>query len=236
MHDFGDLVYLDLQKTGSTFVSEFLNRTCILPLVRESKHGRINERKNPNAFYFITVRHPVAQYSSLFRYGLDRRGALYARMSQLGMAGLYELGAEAFNKWLRFVLEFENAELLGEGFERIPKDYNIGFLSYRYLMLSLARPERTIRKKPSNVDIADYAKECSIVNHVIKNEELNEGLMELSLSIKPEYFDKERVEEFLKKERKKNASSVSAEQISQIDKDLYRMVVEKERILFEFYS
>ncbi len=236
MHDFGQLVYLDLQKTGSTFVSRFLNETCTLALVKESKHGRIGTRPNRSAFYFITIRRPVSQYSSLFRYGLDRRGALYKNFEKQGKADLYSRAPDAFNEWLRFMLEYENAAVLGEGFERIPKTYNLGFMSYRYLMLSLSRPEKTILKKPKHVDLLQYARDESIVDHVIFNEKLNEGLKELATQLKPEFFDQERVAAFFRDEERVNASTTEAHELGAIADDVREMIGSKERILLSFYA
>lgn len=237
MHDFGKLVYLDLQKSGSTFVSQFLNQTCSLPLVKEHKHERIDGWSyKRRAFYFITVRHPISQYSSLYRYGLDRRGGLYERLETLGKADLYGNSATSFNQWLRFVLDYENAALLGEDFEQTPRAYNLGFLSFRYLMLSLARPLKTLLKKPRSLDLLQYAEKKSIVDHVILNENLNEGLLDLARNKKPEYFDQRRVEEFFRSERKVNASTVDEESISAIDDDVRKLISAKERILLEFYT
>lgn len=236
MHDFGKLVYLDLQKTGSTFVSRFLNATCNLQLVKESKHGRIRDRGHSSIFYFITVRHPVSQYSSLFRYGLDGRGALYERLVHRGMGVLYKKDMESYNQWLRFVLDFRNAKVLGEGFEMIPREYDLGFLSYRYLMLSLSRPEKTILQKPKSVDIIEYAKEKSIANHIIYHESLNEGLRELAMRIRPEFFDQASVDQFFREAKRVNASTVSAEDFNKIDRGVYEIILRKERILLSLYS
>lgn len=236
MHDFGKLVYLDLQKTGSTFVSRFLNETCTLSLIKESKHGRIHSRRDRTAFYVITVRHPISQYSSLFRYGLDRQGALYDRLAQRGNADLYAREPGAFNRWLRFVLQDENAAALGEGFERIPREYNLGFLSYRYLMLSLAQPEKTLLRKPKNVDLLEYAREKSIVNHVIFNETLNQGLKALATQVKPEFFDQQKVIDFFAKGQRVNESTTSKETIGEIADDVQELIKNKERILLSLYS
>jgi hypothetical protein len=236
MHDFGKLVYLDLQKTGSTFVSSFLNSTCKLQVVKESKHGRIRDRGDPSIFYFITVRHPISQYSSLFRYGLDGRGALYERMAHRGIEFLYRKDAKSYNQWLRFMLDFDNANVLGEGFERIPRDYDLGFLSYRYLMLSLPRAEKVILKKPKTVELTEYAREKSIVNHIILNERLNEQLRELATKIKPEFFDQESVDRFFRGVKKVNASTVSAEDINEIESDVYELILRRERVLLRLYS
>jgi hypothetical protein len=236
MHDFGKLVYLDLQKTGSTFVSRFLRQTCILRELREWKHGPLNVRPKKGTYYFITVRHPVAQYSSLFRYGLDGRGGLYKRLLQVGRAELYNSGADAFSSWLRFVLDYRNAALLGEGFERVPEDYDLGFLSYRYLMLSLAMPERTLLAKPAGTDVLHYAREKSIVDHIVYNERLNEGLLELATKIKPEYFNQEKVAQFFLDIRRTNEARIKADEIGTISPELYSMVSRKERVLLNLYD
>ena len=236
MHDFGKLIYLDLQKTGSTFVSRFLNETCNLPLVKEAKHARIRRRRWLSAFYFITVRHPVSQYSSLFRYGLDGEGGLYERLANRGMGYLYKKDIGSYNQWLRFMLDFESAELLGEGFDRIPREYDLGFLSYRYLMLSLAQPEKTILKKPRRIELIEYSKNKSIVNHIIHNECLSEGLRELATQIRPQFFDQAKVEKFFRDERRVNASAVSEGDIGTIDSDIYKLILRKESILIDLYA
>lgn len=236
MHDLGKLVYLDLQKSGSTFVSRFLNETCTLPLVKAWKHGRIGRWDyRRDAFYFITIRNPIAQYSSLFRYGLDGRGGLYERLAEAGKADLYQNSSRAYNQWLRFVLDFKNAGLLGEDFERIPEEFNLGLLSYRYVMLSMVRPEKTVLKKPKGVDLLQFVKEKSIVDYVIRSEQLNEGLLELARDIKPEYFDQAKVQEFLNQRIKVNVSTVAAEELDELDRDVLQLITEKEKILLEFY-
>ena len=236
MHDFRRLVYLDLQKSGSTFVSRFLNETCRLQLVKEIKHGRIEEDYDPNAFYFITIRHPIAQYSSLFRYGLDGRGALYYHLSQRGKAGLYRKDAASFNQWLRFMLDHHNADMLGEGFEKVPESFDLGFLSFRYLMLSLARPLETLLSKEEGIDVAEFAKRRSIVQHTVRNESLNQGLRELALDLKPEYFDARKVDKFFKRPKTINVSKIGDEMINIIDDDVREMICRKERVLLSHYS
>ena len=236
MHDFGKLVYMDPQKTGSTFVSQFLRETCILRELREWKHGRLNSRPKKRAYYFVTVRHPVSQYSSLFRYGLDKRGGLYERLSQLGQSDLYTSEVGAFNKWLRFVMDYRNSAYLGEGFERVPESFNLGFMSYRYLMMSLARPEETLLQKPATIDLLDYAREKSIVHRVLFTERLNDDLMELATKLKPQYFDQDKVRSFFEVEERANASKTGAEVLGGLDEELVALVANKERVLLSLYS
>ncbi|MGH9343253.1 MAG: hypothetical protein ACRD19_05770 [Terriglobia bacterium] len=156
-------------------------------------------------------------------------------MAKLGKSELYRGDARSFNHWLRFVLDFANAPLLGEGVETIPEEYNLGLLSFRYLMLSLHRPEKTLLKKPRDVNLTEYVRRKSIVNYVILNESLNEGLLELARNIKPQYFDQAKVEEFFRNQKMVNASTVKADEIAEIDEDVRVLIEDKERILLEFY-
>ncbi len=236
MHDFGKLVYMDLQKSGSTFVSRFLRETCILPELREWKHGRLNGRPKKGVYYFVTVRHPVAQYSSLFRYGLDGRGGLYERLQKLGKGKLYSGDEGAFNQWLRFVMDYRNAAYLGEGFEKVPESFDLGFLSFRYLMMCLAKPERTLLLKPEVMELSEFVRENSIIDHIIYNEVLNEGLIELSTRIRPEFFDQEKVEKFFREEKRVNESATGAEQLGALDEQVRALLKRKEGLLLSLYS
>ena len=58
MQEFQSFVYLDLQKTGSTFIADLLQRHCKELQVRFSKHSRVGQGYDGNKFYFISVRNP----------------------------------------------------------------------------------------------------------------------------------------------------------------------------------
>lgn len=77
MFDFDRFVYLDLQKTGSTYVAHFLRYSSKLKLVKRKGHMFITDDYDPSKLYFISIRHPLKIYSSLYRYGLQKkRGTL----------------------------------------------------------------------------------------------------------------------------------------------------------------
>lgn len=236
MHDFGKLVYLDLHKTGSTLVSKFLTCACILPLVREEKHEPIKGRPRRGTFYFVTIRHPLRQYSSLFRYGLDRKGGLFERLSSRGLANLYTRENGAFNRWLMFMLDFENARHMGEGFERVPESYKLGFLSYRYLMLTLPRAKKTILRKSVHLDIVEYHNEMNFVDLIIRNEELTDGLKRLATEIRPEFFDQCKVREFFSEDRRTNVATIKADSIGEVAEDVLKLISVKERVLLKLYA
>ena len=104
MYDYGKLVYLDLQKTGSRFVVDFLESTCKLDLRSGDEHTFVREDYDPDKYYFITVRHPETQYSSLYRYGLGgNKGFVYRSIINSGREDLYDAENPRFNDWLEFV-------------------------------------------------------------------------------------------------------------------------------------
>ena len=123
MYDYGKLVYLDLQKTGSRFVVDFLETTCKLNLRYGIEHTFVREEYDPSDFYFITIRHPVKQYSYLF--GLDNinleftDGAIKAIASKAqelktGARGLKKIIEEALLKY-----QYDAEDLAAEGLETI---------------------------------------------------------------------------------------------------------------------
>ena len=67
--------YLDLHKTGCTFVREALLYSSAISPYFNRKHSRpiFNEPK-----VIMTCRSPVSLYLSLWRYGVDRKGGLYS--------------------------------------------------------------------------------------------------------------------------------------------------------------
>ena len=128
MHDFGKIVYLDLHKTGSTYISAFLTACCLLTENKFSKHDWIRADYDSNNFYFISIRHPLSLYSSLYRYGLDGKGDVYNRLRKSNNLSTYS----SFNSFVEFLIDERNADLLGYGYNQIYAKH-IGFMSFRFL-------------------------------------------------------------------------------------------------------
>ena len=101
MHDFGELVYLDLHKTGSFYTSSWLREAIILNEQKFRKHVCIRGDYNQNTFYFITVRNPLSMYSSLYRYGLDKRGAVFKALNMANKTHVYK----NFDDFIAFCLD-----------------------------------------------------------------------------------------------------------------------------------
>ncbi|MGR3749144.1 hypothetical protein [Paracoccus sp. (in: a-proteobacteria)] len=230
MYDYGRLVFLDNQKTGSTYVSIFLKECCTLPLVKSMKHHPIRGDYRSNTIYFSTVRNPVDLYISLFRYGQDRKGITYKRLKALKLLHLYKDMPE----WLDFVLDEGNAAIFQEGYNQI-SPLGIGLMSFRAMRITLRHPIKTMARAKSHDQLVRIWEKKRIAAYIFKQENLNEKLYHFSTEIVPQFFDRDRVENFLQTSDRVNAS-VSGASCS-IPGELLQKIEEKERFLINsFYT
>ena len=104
----------------------------------------MREDYDPDKYYFITVRHPETQYSSLYRYGLgDNKGFVYRSLVNVGeriymMLKIRDLMTGWNLCWMK------NVECLGEGYEKVSPSLNLGFMSFRYLCYATLHPHRLL--------------------------------------------------------------------------------------------
>lgn len=140
MQEFNTFVYLDVQKTGSTFVTSLLERFFPHEKIRKRRHVGVGKDYDRSKFYFISVRDPLDQYASLYSYGCDLRGGVFKRINDGNNGHLYDGTWAGFRMWLRFVLQPENASLLDANYSYCGNGRLcelIGFQSYRVLLLAL---------------------------------------------------------------------------------------------------
>ncbi|RZP20734.1 MAG: hypothetical protein EVA26_08435 [Burkholderiaceae bacterium] len=237
MYDYGKLVYLDLQKTGSRFVVDFLESTCKLSLRSGDEHTFVREDYDPDTYYFITVRHPETQYSSLYRYGLGgKKGFVYRSIINSGRKDLYDAENPRFNDWLEFVLDEKNIDCLGEGYEKISPSLDLGFMSFRYLCYATLHPFRLLEIFQRNKGCLTHVNKTSIVDYVIKMEDLNGSLLDFATVIKPEFFSQDSVYEFLKSQERINVSAVKHSEIGEVSQKNKEKIHQKESLLLQFYK
>lgn len=230
MHDFGSLVYLDLQKTGSTFVSKFLNFACVCPERKHQKHLWITDDYRSDATYFITVRHPLDLYSSLYRYGLDQKGGIFLRLQKIRHLEAYA----SFETFIRYMLNPDNAQTLHPSYCK-ELATQIGFMSFRYLVLSLQFPFSKISSCLQQRRPVDELMSQSIVNHVLRNETLNADLLRLSSELLPQFFDAKKVKTFLAAAPRVNSSKTAADALLIDSHELRHAIASKERLILVHY-
>lgn len=231
MQDHGDLVYLDVPKTGSTFVVAFLEASCRLPLLGGVRHAGITGSYRKDAYYFATVRHPVAQYVSLFRHGSYHMGRTRGRIERAGRGDVYEKG---FDHWLAFVLDPDMAAVFGDGYENVVGS-GIGVMTFRFVALSVADGMTSLMQARSVDDVRMLYDTHRLTQQVIPMEELNAGLRTLALSECPQWFDTAAAGQFLATSPRINASFRPGP--NTIDPALEAEVMRRERLVIDlFYS
>lgn len=145
------------------------------------KHAPVVERV-PGTFYLMSVRDPLAQYVSLFRYGVGGNGSLRAFIEAKGHGELYDISAAgpvaALERWLDFVLRPRNAEVLGEGYH-ISCPGLIGFQTFRFMMLAVPNALERLRNVESRTGLRDIYAVHGLPEAVIRTEHLREDLGEL---------------------------------------------------------
>ncbi len=236
MIDFGKIVYLDVQKTGSSFVARFLRECTALPELGRQRHAPAKARR-ADAFYFTTVRTPLAQYISLFQYGLQGRGGMVQRFRDAGMSDYYQPNTAAFERWLGFMVNAENASFFGTRYSNtLP--HMIGLQSYRFLALSFIKPGATLRSAQTKDDLRALYARKKLHSHVIKTESLNQDLENLLDSEVGALFKpREQVVSYLQNaKRAKKSMAVAGFQPDKTSPELINEVKHREWFLYEnFY-
>jgi hypothetical protein len=193
MHEFETFCYLDVQKTGSTFVSYLLTQCSTEKALIFRKHLRVEDRYDPNKFYFITVRDPLDQYISLYSHGCGGAGGLSRRLRKRGHGNLYDSTWSGFRRWIKFVMREDNAELLDDDYGSAENEALrelIGFQTYRFLELAMLEPLETLRRCKTRDDVRAAYKEKDIVDFTVRHEHFDED-MELLLTTKLRYAMKD---------------------------------------------
>lgn len=213
MVDYGAFCYLDVQKTGSTFIESFLEKHSALPLLEARKHGRISHARqvSEGKIFFITCRDPVPQWRSLYFYGCDGKGAAAKRIRKRGrFSELYDGSREGMNAWISAMLEPENCDVLSQN----AKDYRpaqaavYGFQTHRFLRMSFLKPRKSTVDLTRREDVLRIYREKRLHSHIIRNEELNAGLAALVTGpLRPFMKDAEGAAADLREAERVNASS-----------------------------
>lgn len=229
MHDFGNLVYLDLHKTGSTFISKFLEQCTKSKALKFEKHGWIKNDYRSDAYYFISIRNPIDLYSSLYRYGLDKKGGAYTLLCKAGFSHVYN----DFDSFVSFCLDECNAPYLGFGYnEKISGQ--LGLMSFRYMKLSLQFPMKKIKSCIKSDKHLSALESQFITSFILKNECMIEGLRTV-VSNNPEIFDLKKVDDYLSQNERVNTSRLSREKLSQLSSETTEKLRLKEQLLFKYY-
>lgn len=259
MDDFGKFCYLDVQKTGSTFITALLNKASLLPLLRSDRHApiqtydwrcltkSIKQRNLPsalqrggfyrkNVIYFNSIRHPFKYYASLYNYGCDKRGGVYLRLRKSGLDDLYDGTEKGFLDWVNFILQPENRNFINQEYNDNCREF-VGFLTYRFLRLSFVDPKQELPKINTTNDLNRFYDKKNICVHTIRNENLRDDLISLiDLHLAP-FVDKNLAVDFLDGGRINASDAKVADAKMLINTDAGALIKEREAFIFDrFYA
>ncbi|HEX3942953.1 MAG TPA: hypothetical protein VHW69_02590 [Rhizomicrobium sp.] len=180
MHEYKTFIYLDVQKTGSSFISSVFRRFSSEPCIRKEGHAALTGRwdYDSDKFHVISIREPLDAYISLYSFGCGSEGLLFNLLSK-AHAHLYNHTWSGFQQWLDLLLEPENAPLLSANGEAYPAANLVGFQSARVLQMAMQRSEKKLRACETPDDVRQSYKKLNIVNYTIRNENLRDDLAEL---------------------------------------------------------
>lgn len=237
MFDFGGVVYLDMQKTGSTSVIGFLKAHLTPDLVESSRHGRLKRVLGPETFCFTSVRAPIAQYVSLYRFGGAAKGGLYRRLAEQGLADrLYGRGAAGFHDWAAFVLDPANARHLDPGYVTTTPEL-FGLMSFRLLFQALPRPLRALRHIESRDQLRKTYGAGSVIRGFIRTEQLSQDLARLcDGGLAPYLRDREAALAQLREDIRANVSTSPNLSDMEISPALKRQIIAREWFLHETFG
>jgi hypothetical protein len=179
LYDFETFAYLDVQKTGSSFIAKFLQAFSKEPLVASRRHGRIGQPQE-GKFYFISCRDPLDQLLSLYFFGCSGSGHIHALLERAGRTEFYDGSAAGFDAFLRFVLDPANAEVLGEDYAASGIAPVAGLMSFRFVALAIPRAAKRLARCTSREDLARVYERWNMAATIIRAERLNETLRELA--------------------------------------------------------
>lgn len=180
MHAFVSLAYLDVEKSGSTFVSQFLRDFLDDEEVSFGKHEPLEDVPPAGRLHVLSVRDPFDTYLSLYSYGCQGRGVLWRSLRKEGLGPLYDGSVDGFQRWLDVVLDPARAHLMRpSGYHRSGVAEHVGLLSYRVARLSAPRPMAWLSQVTSAEGLVAAYRERSVVDEVLRNETLAADLERL---------------------------------------------------------
>ena len=178
MFAYGPVTYMDVQKTGSTYVEGILGQVLRHPVSDGVKHGRMERDKRPGEIVVITAREPLDAWLSLYNYGCTGRGRLRRRLDRQGRSALYDGTPEGFDTWVRRVGNPSRPAIAGEGYASAAR-LGIGFQSFRELVMSFSWPLQVFDSCEEPGDVLRYYRQRRIVDHRLRFEDLRSDLAEL---------------------------------------------------------
>ncbi|MBT8232358.1 MAG: hypothetical protein HKO66_03700 [Saprospiraceae bacterium] len=207
------------------------------------------------------VRNPWDWYVSLWAYGCMGKGGLYKRLTEnpnpISVSGLrnlagrmvqgeklfnnteewkdlYKDGRDAirFRQWLKKIL-LDNDFSLGEGYKESTIGKEVGFLTYRYILLFTYDAKKALQQLKHYNALADHDKENNFIDIMIRNESIHDDLIKYADQIG---CSKEDLKNVFKRFKKKRNKSEREGYDYYYDDETEQLVLEKEKFIIDKYG
>jgi hypothetical protein len=238
MYESKSFAYLDLQKTGTNFIVDFLDRFNGESGAERRKHKPLVGDAGRDRLFFISVRNPLDQYISLFSFGCDGKGSLFKKLSTRGRGNLYGRGEGAFERWLEFMLVPEYAALVDKKYANVGDGHLpsiIGFQSFRFLYLALQDPLVDLSECRTRDDVVQIYRTHSRVSVIVRHSHFISDLKDLvRLHLRDAISDTEAALKFLDEAPALNKSRRIDDGLElRLSAPLYRSLREREWLYYD---
>jgi hypothetical protein len=197
------LVFLELQKTGSTHIKQLLKQT--IGGKNDGKHNQASPELRASGKEFVgSIRDPWSWYLSLFTYGCQEKGGVFIRTTnpkhwnkltaeEKATPGyehydvefaksMYKDPEDAtnFKHWLKLVTTTgPHRKLIEDGFYASPLSSVAGLMTFRYFLLFCDEGVSVPESMKTMKALKEYEEQHRFVKHIIRNESLAEDLIQV---------------------------------------------------------
>ena len=175
MLEFEDFVYLDVQKTGSTFARIFLREFAATREIAGKKHRPVEQRID-GKLYIISCRNPLQQYRSLYTFGCLGKGKMRTRSESESILQLYDGSVAGFSAWLELILTPSTSRNHLSSFDNHPILDIVGMQTLRFLRLALPSFRGPLRKLKNRDDVLTAFRRDGLCDVLLKTESLSNDL------------------------------------------------------------
>lgn len=254
MIEYEKFIYLDMYKTGSTYVVSLLNKLMPQKPVRSFRHAPLTKGRplfwKQGKYAFATVRNPWDWYVSMWAYSIEQPNVLFFRdvRAALGEEKAKRLfdrsnPKESFGLWLKAINDpdFLRKTMTDHPYSRSSVNGFLGFYSYRFIRVTTPHPAIFLHRwYMRNMDRAiAHQKRWAIYDRVFKSESLTEDFSAFVLQNRERCGFKENAAGILKRNAPtpKNTSSRSLNSYRDYYTDELRdLVARRDRLLIELFD
>jgi len=233
------VVFVELQRTGSNQIREFLSQ--LVPGRRIGHHNRASEELLRSGRSFLgSIRDPWEWYVSLWAFGCDGRGGVFQRVMTNARDRWRPCYSDVsdpsrFREWLWRVHDERFRHDIGEGFGGSSVSACAGLLTYRYLKLCCRQGASSDFFDLGSPDVlSEYERSECYIDHSVRSENLVDDLVRVlgqcGVTVSSEHVEK------MRSAARTNASSRSKRAAYYYDSATEAFVNEREKLIAEKFG